>query len=67
MTQRTSSVGYGFKSHVADPKAWLAQWNWDSEATTIKQHGATLGRELPYEETPGQEIAWLVRAERPAT
>ncbi|MFD4356488.1 SAM-dependent methyltransferase [Nocardia sp. NPDC058519] len=64
MTRRTSSAGYGFQSWVADPKAWLAEWGWDVTATTIKAHGATLGRDLPYEETPGREIAWLVAAAR---
>ncbi|MFE1595041.1 class I SAM-dependent methyltransferase [Nocardia sp. NPDC058705] len=64
MTQRTSSAGYGFRSWITDPKTWLAERDWDVTATTIKAHGATLGRELPYEETPGREIAWLVAAER---
>lgn len=64
MTQRTTAGGYGFRSHVDDPVAWLAQWGWEAAAVTIKQHGTALGRTLPYEETPGQEIAWLVSGRR---
>lgn len=63
MTRRTASNGYGIQSWIAEPKSWLAQWGWAVDATTIKAYGAALGRSLPYSETPGQEIAWLVNAE----
>lgn len=64
MTQRTAAAGFGFKSHIDDPRAWLSRWGWEASATTIKQHGAVIGRELPYDEAPGQEVAWLVEGER---
>ncbi|MBF6059413.1 SAM-dependent methyltransferase [Nocardia terpenica] len=65
IAQRTASNGYGFQSWIADPNSWLAQWGWAVHATTIKAHGAELGRVLPYTETSGQEIAWLAKAELP--
>ncbi|MFJ6099328.1 SAM-dependent methyltransferase [Williamsia muralis] len=60
----TNAGGYGFKSIVAEPVGWLDEYGWDVEAETFGSAAHRLGRTIPYdiEETPGQEIAWLIKA-----
>jgi methyltransferase (TIGR00027 family) len=56
--------GYGFKSIVGEPVSWLDQYGWDVDAETFGAAAKRLGRTIPYdiEETPGNEIAWLIKA-----
>ena len=60
----TNAGGYGFKSIVAEPVGWLDEYGWDVEAETFGSAAQRLGRTIPsdIEETPGQEIAWLIKA-----
>jgi len=59
------AAGFGFKSHVADPKQWVSERGWDLEdQTTIKEFGAKLGREVPYDEETFGPVTWLVHAVR---
>ncbi|MFE5702226.1 class I SAM-dependent methyltransferase [Rhodococcus koreensis] len=65
MAARTEQGGYGFKSVVANPVDWLAEWGWETESVSIKDFAQTLGREVPYLEQPGHEVAWLIASRLP--
>lgn len=64
MAAAAGDAGYGFKSTVTDPIAWLDGYGWDTDAQTFSSAAQRLGRTIPYdiEEGPGREIAWLISA-----
>lgn len=60
-----TAAGIGFKSHVADPVAWVGARGWViADQTTIKEFGATIGRDVPYDEAQFGPVTWLVHAIR---
>jgi len=64
MNARVAGAGYGFQSYVDDPAEWLGRWQWDGQAVSLAEHAARVGRDLPYQEKPGAEVAWLFTARR---
>lgn len=61
LQQAVDSAGFGFKSHVDDPSAWVSAFGWTLRtATTLEQIGLDLGR--LYELPDGPPRSWAVCA-----
>ena len=59
--QAVDNAGFGFKSHIEDPAAWLNPFGWTiHEALTLEDVGRRLGRDVP--RTEGPPRSWAVCA-----
>lgn len=64
MNDRVSQTGASFRSHVADPVAWLEPHGWEADGVSLADYAAGIDRHVPYTEERGRVVAWLLSGRR---